>query len=476
MTGSRSRNLRRIVALAWPVLVGQLAVVGFSTVDTVLVARYAPADLAAMSVGAAIYMTVFIGLMGVVMALGPIVGELFGAGQHALAGRQLHQSVWLALAMSALGALLLCFPAPFLALAQAPAEVETRMRGYLLALAVALPAALLMQAYRGFNNAISRPKAVMALQVTGLAVKLPLSALLVFGAPRLGLPALGVLGCGIATAIVMWLQALAAWQILRRDAFYAPFSLRGRGLDAPDRRAITAQLRLGVPMGLSILVEVSGFTLMAIFIARLGVVSSGGHQIAANLAAVLFMMPLALSSATMTLVAQRIGAQDMRDARRLGWHGLQLGLAVALVMASVLYLARGSVARLYTDDAAVLAVAMPLLAWLALFHVADAVQAVASFVLRACRIVTLPMLVYAGAVGGIGLGGGWMLAFNTPGNVPLAWQGATGYWVAATAGLAVAGLALTLLMARTLARGVRSAGKLSPSAAPQTPQPLADAG
>lgn len=476
MTAARRENLRRIVALAWPVLVGQLAVVGFSTVDTLLVARYAPADLAALSVGAAAYITVFIGLMGVVLALGPIVGQLFGAGQHAVAGRQLHQAVWVALAMSALGALVLCFPTPFLALAQAPAEVESRIRGYLLALAVALPAALLMQAYRGFNNAISRPKAVMALQVTGLALKVPLSALLVFGAPPVGLPALGVLGCGIATAIVMWLQALAAWQILRRDPFYAPFRLRGRGLDAPDRRAIVVQLRLGVPMGLSILVEVSGFTLMAIFIARLGMVASGGHQIAANLAAVMFMMPLALSSATMTLVAQRIGAQDMPDARRLGWHGLQLGLAVALAMASALYLARGPVARLYTDDTAVLAVAMPLLAWLALFHVVDAVQAVASFVLRACRIVTLPLLVNAGAVGGIGLGGGWMLAFDSTGNVPLSWQGATGYWMAATAGLAVAGLALTLLMARALAAGVRTAARAAPATARKTPQPAADAG
>lgn len=455
MSASRRENLRRIAALAWPVFIGQLAVVGFSTVDTILVARASPLDLAALSVGSAAYITVFIGLMGVVLALGPIVGQLFGAGQPVQAGRQLHQAAWIALGLSALGAVLLAFPWPFLALAQASDELAGRIRGYLLALAVALPAALLMQAYRGFNNAISRPKAVMALQVSGFVLKVPLSALLVFGWPAIGLPALGVLGCGIATAIVMWLQAAAAWQILKRDPFYAPFELRGRGLDAPDRRALVTQLRLGLPMGLAILVEVSGFSLMAVFIARLGVTAAAGHQIAANLAAVMFMMPLALSSATMTLVAQRIGARDAADARRLGWHGLQLGVGVAAAMALALALLRAPMARLYTGDAAVLAVAVPLLAWVAAFHVADAVQAVASFVLRACKIATLPMLIYAGSLWGIGLGGGWLIVFGRPDLMPAAWRGPLGYWIAAAAGLWAAAIGLAWLMRRTLKRLVK---------------------
>jgi multidrug resistance protein, MATE family len=389
-------------------------------------------------------------MMGVVLAIGPIVGQLHGSGDKAQAGRQLHQSAWIALGLSALGALVLAFPMPFLSLAQAPEAVSERIRGYLLALAVALPAALLVQSYRGFNNAISRPKAVMALQVGGLVLKVPLSALLVFGAPSVGLPALGVLGCGVATAIVMWLQAAVAWQILKRDRFYAPYALLGRGLDAPDRRAIGSQLRLGVPMGLSILVEVSSFSLMAIFIARLGVNASAGHQIAANLAAVMFMMPLALASATMTLVAQRVGARDLADARRLGHHGLQLGVAIAVAMALTLVLLREPMARLYTSDPALLAVTVPLLAWVAIFHVADAVQGVASFVLRACKVATLPVLIYAGSLWGLGLVGGWLIVFGYPERMPEAWRGPMGYWVAAAAGLWVAALALAWLMVRTL--------------------------
>ena len=166
-------DVARIVPLAWPVLVGQVAVLMFATVDTVLVARYSATDLAALAVGSAAYITVFIGLMGVVLALAPIVGQLQGAKRYAAAGEQLHQAVWLAFGLAFVGSTLLAFPAPFLALARATPEVAEKIRGYLLALAFSLPAGLLFAAYRGFNNAVSRPKAVMALQLGGLALKVP---------------------------------------------------------------------------------------------------------------------------------------------------------------------------------------------------------------------------------------------------------------------------------------------------------------
>ena len=154
-------SARRIAPLAWPVFVGQVSVLAFGTIDTVLVARHAAVDLAALAVGAAAYITIFIGLMGVVLAISPLVGRLYGAGKLHEAGRQVHQGVWVALALAVLGCSLLAFPAPFLALAQASPEVETRVRGYLFALAVSLPAALLFTIYRGFNTAVSRPKVVM---------------------------------------------------------------------------------------------------------------------------------------------------------------------------------------------------------------------------------------------------------------------------------------------------------------------------
>ena len=452
MTASLAGSARRIAPLAWPVFIGQISLLAFRTIDTVLVARHSATDLAALAVGAAAYITTFVGFMGVVMALGPIVGQLFGAGRLTDAGRELHQALWLAIGLSLAGSLLLAFPAPFLALAHASPEVAAKVRGYLLALALSLPASLLFTAYRGFNTAVSRPKAVMALQLGGLALKAPLSAALIFGVPALGVPALGVVGCGIATCIAMWAQLLAAVVVMRRDPFYAPFELRGRGLDAPERGAIAAQLRLGLPIGAAVLIEVSGFTFMALFIARLGTTPVAGHQIAVNLVSLMFMMPLAIANGTSTLVAQRIGARDAADARRLGWHGLLLGCAIASMMAGALFIARGPVLALYTRDAAVLAAALPLLTFVALLHTADAAQTIAAFVLRAYRIATLPLAINVAALWGVGLGGGYLLAFDVGGWVPAVLQGPRGFWFAATAGLVLTALGLSALLSVVLRR------------------------
>ena len=442
-------SVRRLVPLAWPVMVGQLAVLAFSTIDTVLVGRAGATDLAALAIGSSAYITVFIGLMGIVLAVGPIAGQLFGARHHAQAGAQLHQAIWLALALSVPGCLLLLYPQPFLALAHAEPVVAHKVRGYLGALALALPGALVFTAYRGFNTAVSRPKAVMALQLGALALKLPLSAWLVFGG--LGLPALGAPGAGLATAACMALQCAAAAVLLRRDPFYAPFAL-GTRLQPPHRASLAALLRLGLPMGGSVMVEVTGFSFMAIFIARLGTVPVAGHQIALNLVAAMFMVPLGIANAAGTLVAQDIGAGDLRGARRVGWHGLEFGVLVAAAMGGAMWLLREPVLSFYTRDAAIVAAALPLLAWVALFHVADAAQTVAAFVLRAWRVTLAPMLIYVTAIWGVGLAGGYVLAFDVPGGVPARLLGAPGYWSAATAGLVLAGLLLSALLLVLLRR------------------------
>ena len=205
-------------------------------------------------------------------------------------------------------------------------------------------------------------------------------------------------------------------------------------------------LRLGIPMGAGILVEVTGFAFMAIFIARLGTTPVAGHQIAVNLVSLIFMLPLALGNATSTLVAQRIGAGDEADAGRLSAHGLFIGCAVAVMVGSAMFLLREPLLGLYTDNPVVMAAALPLLAWVAVFHVGDAAQTIAAFVLRAYKITTVSMLIYVGAMWGVGLGGGYMLAFNLSGNVPLALQGARGFWVASTTGLVLSGAALSAVL------------------------------
>ena len=247
-------------------------------------------------------------------------------------------------------------------------------------------------------------------------------------------------------ALAMWAQVIVAWVVIRRGTAYAPYKLFGQGLHRPDAVALRQHLKLGLPMGASILVEVTGFAFMSIFIARLGALPVAGHQLAVNLVSVMFMLPLALGHATSTLVALQIGAGHASAARRLAWHGLLIGCSVAAVMGLVVFLARERVLGLYTRDPALIAAALPLLAWVAIFHLGDAAQTIAAFVLRAYKIAVVPMVIYVAALWGVGLGGGYTLAFNLPGSVPEALQGARGFWFASTSGLVRAGAALCAFM------------------------------
>ncbi|RZL32268.1 MAG: MATE family efflux transporter, partial [Rubrivivax sp.] len=431
-------SVRRLVPQAWPILVGQIAVLMFSTVDTLMMGRVGPEDLAAFAVGSAAYVTIFVGLMGVVLAVGPIAGRQFGAEDLPGAGRSFVQAQWLAVLLCVPGCLALWFPDPFIWLAQLDAAQAAKVQAYTRPEAIALPAALLFTAFRGFSTSVSRPKAVMALQLTGLAAKVPLNALLVFGWGPL--PAMGVAGCGWATAIAMTAQAAVALVLLRRDPFYRPFRIAPLWRSRPDTAALCGLVRLGLPMGGSILVEVTGFTFMAFFIARLGATPVAGHQIAVNLVAMMFMISLALAMAALTLVAQHLGAGEKREARIVGRHAMVLGALVAATVGAVVALAREPIVALYTSNPEAAAAALPLLVWVWFFHLGDALQTVAAHVLRAYQIATLPMVIYVIALWGLGIGGGYLLAFGAHGN------GAVGFWQAATAGLLAAALLLGLLL------------------------------
>ena len=161
-----------------------------------------------------------------------------------------------------------------------------------------------------------------------------------------------------------------------------------------------------------------------------------------NLVAMMFMIALALAMAALTLVAQHLGAGQKREARIVGRHAMVLTTLVAVAVGAVVALAREPIVALYTDNPDAAAAALPLLVWVWFFHLGDALQTVAAHVLRAYHVVTLPMIIYIIALWGLGIGGGYVLAFGTGGN------GAVGFWQAATAGLLAAALLLSLLLKR----------------------------
>jgi MATE family multidrug resistance protein len=425
----------RIAALAWPILIGQLAVIANSVIDTAMTSRYSATDLAALALGASIYISIFVGLNGVLQALSPIIGQLFGAGRSADVGFEVKQGTWLALFLCCVGCLVLLFPQPLLSLAHASPELTEKATLYLRVLALALPATLGFRIYAALNIAIARPKMVMGIQVAALLLKIPLNALLIFGG--FGLPAFGGPGCAIATAVISWLMLLIGWGILRTAPTYRIFGLFGTGFVAPHRPTLAAMLRLGIPIGLSYLIEVTAFTFMAIFIARLGDTIVAGHQITSNFATVLYMLPLSIASATGILVAQSIGARKMETASRIGYAGIRLAAVLSTLVGLAVWLGRDLIVRAYTPNDAIIAAALPLFLFISVYQLFDAIQITTAFVLRAYKIAVVPTFIYAIGLWGIGLGGGYTLGLDPFGWAPAATLGAAGFWLGNSVSIAL---------------------------------------
>lgn len=431
--------IKRIAALTWPILIGQLAVILNGVLDTAMTSRYSATDLAALAVGSSIYVSVFVGGHGVLQALSPAISQLFGARRYEAIGMEVKQGAWLAAFLSILGIFVLVFPQPFLSLAHASTELNAKAVLYLQILAFALPATLGFRVFSGLNNALARPKIVMAIHVSALLLKIPLNALLIFGG--FGIPALGGPGAAVATAILSWLTLLAAVIVLRTSDFYDRFHLFG-GFVAPQWPALRALLRLGVPMGLSYLIEVTAFTFMAVFIARLGVIPVSGHQITANFGTLLYMLPLAIANATATLVAHAVGAREMKQAKHIGDSGILLAAGLSIAIGCTVWLTRGLIVRAYTPDPAIIAAALPLFMFVSFYQLFDAVQVTTAFVLRAYKVAIVPTLMYALALWGVGLGGGYLVGLDPYGIMPAALRGAAGFWFGNSTSLAIVAVSL----------------------------------
>lgn len=452
MTGRRSSSssseVRPIARHAGTVLVGQLAVMAFSVTDTIVAGRFAEGALAALSVASAIFISVFVSLMGVLQALLPVWAELHGARREHEVGRSVRQSLYLCGATIVVGMAILLYPGALLRWTQVPDFMRAEVERYLGVLAFALAPALLFRLFSTLSQSLGLPKVVTVLQLVALLIKLPLSIWFTFGGA--GLPAMGLVGCGWATLVVNWLLLASAVWLLRSEHTYRACRIWQR-IEAPDWQQIGQFARLGIPAGLAVLVEVTSFTLMALFIARLGTAASAAHQIASNLTALAYMVPLSLAIATSARVSWWLGAEDPAKARHACGTGVLLALACALLLAGGMLLLRGHLAAIYSDNPQVIAVAVGLLAATALYHLADAIQTLCVFVLRCYRVTVAPLIIYCTLLWGVGLGGSYALAYRglgpwQPMQSPLA------FWLMSALALVLTAVLFAALLWRTLAR------------------------
>lgn len=454
---------RRLLRLAAPLFVAQIAVTANGLIDTVMAGQLSAEDVAAVGLGASIYVSVHVGLMGILLALAPVLSRLHGAGQGQEIGAECRQGVWLALLVAIPGCIVLAFPDLWIALAAPPGDVAVIARPYLMAVSIGLPAALLFRVFHALAVSTSQPRLVMALNLGALALKVPANWVFMHGIEIGGtrvIPALGGAGCAVATAALAWLTVIAAAILLLRHPGLRTYQVL-RPV-SPDRRRLIRLLRLGLPIGATQLVEVTAFTFMAIFLARSGALVAASHQIAATTAALCYMVALAVGLATSTLAAQSIGAGRQAEARRIAIGGLRLALLGSSVVALLVILMRSPMAAGFSKDPAVVAIAAPLLALVAVFHWLDSLQTQLTMILRAWHVTALPALVHGVALWGLGLGGGWWLSFElaAPGHAlhPIIGD-ATGFWLAGCASLGVASVALAMLLRRVWRAELRADGQ-----------------
>lgn len=439
-----ARECADTVRLALPLVAGQLSGVGMTVVDTMLAGHLDAHTLGAVSVGANFWVLAFVAALGVMMALSPSVAQLAGAQRHAEIGPLFRQALWLAAGMGVVlfFAVRICAPY-FLDWIGVDASLRADAQGFVRAISWGAPALCGYFALRGASEGVGLTRPTMYFGLFGLVLLAPIGWVLMYG--RLGIPPQGAPGCGAATAAVIWLQflGLLAWLYWRPE--YRRLQLFARA-DRPDPAAIGQLLRIGVPMGVSVFMEASLFAVVALVLAGFGETTASSHQIALNVSAVCFMIPLGLALAITVRVGNAVGRGDERGVRYAGYAGIALCVATQFISAGAMLLAPVQIASLYTGDAAVIALAAQLLVLAGLFQFSDGIQVASNGALRGLKDTRVPMFITVLAYWGVGMPVGWFLAFR-------AGFGARGMWIGLIAGLSVAAVLLFLRFRRQAARG-----------------------
>jgi len=423
---------RRTLMLAGPLVIGQVTSYGMNFVDTLMAGRLGRLDLGAVAIGSSVWAAGLLFIVGMLMAVSASVARLDGAGRQRQAGELARQALWLSAALGCLMWWLMRRGDRVMGWVGVEADVAALANGYLHAMSWGAPGLAAMFVLRFFSEGTGYTRPTMYIGLLGIACNVPLNYVLMFG--KLGFPAMGAIGCGWATAVVLWLQCLAlAWWIKRRPR-YRPYALFER-FSGPSRREIGALVRLGLPIGIMVFLEGGLFVGTALLIGTLGALPIAAHQVAINYAGLMFMVPLGLAGAIMVRVGNAAGRADPVGARRAGLVGMSLALAFGGCSALVMLVFPEAIARMYTADPAVIELAASLLLLAAVFQLADCLQVSAAGALRGLKDTRVPMLYSLVAYWLVGMMLGWWLTFRQD------W-GPAGMWVGIIAGLTLAAVLL----------------------------------
>jgi multidrug resistance protein, MATE family len=384
----RRDDVRRLLTLAAPVVLVQVGLMSMGVVDTIMVGHVSAVDLAGASLGNFYFFTLAAFGMGLLMALDPIAAQAFGAGDSEGVARALQRSLLIGAVLTILLAALMTPAASILALLGQSPEVVPRAAGFIRNSIIGLPAFILSFTLRQSLQAMHRMRAIVGTIVTANLVNVALNWVFVYG--HLGSPRLGAPGSGLASSGARWFMATLLLALAWRDLRPLLLPWRRESL-APAPLAM--MVRLGLPIGFQYMLESGVFSVVGLLMGRIGFAALAGHQVAINMASFTFMVPLGVSASASVLVGNAIGAGDPARARRAAIAAIILGATVMLISGLAFLLFPTALARVYSSDPAVVAMAATLLPIAALFQVFDGLQVVAIGVLRGAGDTRTPMIV-----------------------------------------------------------------------------------
>jgi MATE family multidrug resistance protein len=422
-----------MIVLALPVIANNLLTVGMQLTDTIMAGHLSAGALAAVSVGGSVFVPFLLLSLGILTALSPMSAHLYGAGKVQEIGPLARQSLWIALVLAALLMTGFRFLEPLYRLAGIASELAAVSEAYVSAVSWGLPAIFFYLVLRFASEGIGHTRPLFHVAFAAFLINIPMDYWFIYGG--FGVPHLGAVGAGYATALSMWVQFVVMLGYVRlKRHHYEPMALFGR-FDPPRLDSIAELIRLGLPIGVMLFAEVGMFGAVAMLMASFGSVTVAAHQIAVSTASFTFMFPLGVATGITVVVGQAAGAGKSELVQRAVRVGIGFALVFELFAAILIVVFVHPIARLFTTDAAVIAMAIPLLLMTAAFQLSDGLQVASSGALRGIKDVRVPMYITVLAYWGIGLPLAWILGFPLGG-------GPIGIWVGLIAGLTVAGLLL----------------------------------
>src|SRR5215831_4390682 len=336
------------IKLAVPLALTQLGQIAMMTIDLALIGRLGNTAVAAAALAHGVLFTTFMFGLGLVAAVAPLAAQAFGARQPRMVRRALRVGMWAALFAGVPLSLVQLHAGDLLIRLGQPPDVAALAQRYLLGLAWSLTPAWLFIALRSFMSALNRPEPALWITLVAVPANGLLAYILIYG--TFGLPALDLLGAGIATTLIDIAMFVASLWICCTRPPFRKYRILGH-FWRPDWPLFGKLAAIGLPISATFLLEHGLFAAAALLMGLIGTVALAAHQVALQTAAIVFMVPLGIGMAATVRVGHAVGRRDAAAARRAGFSAMMLGVAFQAVMAICVVLGRDAIPPLFLGSA-----------------------------------------------------------------------------------------------------------------------------